>query len=305
MLKKLTFIVNGKLKHKHKIYQQINELFGNEYVIDFLFSEYHGHAIELSQKATEKETDYLIAIGGDGTTNEVINGYLIANKSHNKKVILGLLPSGTGNDFARSLKITKSIEDLHLLIKQEKYSLIDVGEVEYTDLNGQIKYRYFNNISQIGVGAQTVKYVNGSSKYLGATLTFILATIKAFLGYKHQDIILKTDNFDYQGKVVSVCFANGKYMGGGLGVAPHADVTNGKLNIVIVGKVTVFEFIKYLPTLRKLKYISHKEVHYKSATKCQLIAKNEQRYPVEMDGEYIGVTPINVNIHPQKINFLM
>jgi len=305
MKKKITFIANGKLRKLYKIKDLLNKYFASNFELNIIISEGHGHAIELAKQATNQQTDYLIAIGGDGTTNEVINGFLIADKEAQKNVILGLLPFGTGNDFARSLKLNNSIECLQTLINNNNIKKIDIGEVEYEHFDGLRKIRYFNNISQIGVGAETVKIVNGNPKYLGPALTFIMATLKAFLRYKHQEIKLISDNFNFSGKIVSLCFANGKYMGGGLGIAPHAEVDNGEINVVIVGNVSIFEFVKYVPKLRKLEFIVHPEVQYKSLKSCSLESTNNKKYPVEMDGEYIGFTPMKVKINPQKITFLM
>jgi len=304
-MKKITFIANGKLKKKLKIQKLLSNFFDSDFKMEILMTQKHGEAIELAKQATEQKTDYLISIGGDGTTNEVINGFLLANAEAQKNVILGLLPFGTGNDFARSLKLNNSIECLQTLINQNKIRPIDVGEVEYESFDGTRKKRYFNNVSQIGVGAETVKIVNGNPKYLGPALTFINATIKAFLRYKHQEINLVSDNFNFSGKIVSLCFANGKYMGGGLGIAPHAKIDDGELGMVVIGNVSVFEFVKYIPTLRKTQFIKHPEVQYLSIKNCYIESTNQQKYPVEMDGEYIGLTPMKVKVHYRKINFLM
>ena len=302
--KKITFIANGKKDSIGVGKEILNEFFSSDYDFEIKRTAIHGQAIQLATESILTGTDYLIAIGGDGTTNEIINGYLQSDAEHRKNVIVGLIPFGTGNDFSRSINAKSSVKYLHKLIIENKVKPIDIGEVEYEKFSGGRAIRYFNNISQIGVGAETVRLVNAGKKRFGPTLSYISSTIKAFVTYRHQNIKLTSDSFNYEGRIVSLCFANGKYMGSGIGIAPHANVDNGLLNVVIVGNVGVGEFIKYMPSLRKLKFIKHKEVQYKSLTNCELISLDKNNFPVEMDGEYIGNTPIKVKVHPAKVNFL-
>jgi YegS/Rv2252/BmrU family lipid kinase len=302
--KKITFIANGKKDSIGVGKEILNEFFSSDFDFEIKRTAIHGQATFLAKESVQNGTDYVIAIGGDGTTNEVINGFLQADEEFRKDVIVGLIPFGSGNDFSRSVNLKSSVKYLHKLIIENKIKPIDIGEVEFNLFTGGKSTRYFNNISQIGVGAETVRLVNSSKKHLGPTLSYIFATIKALVTYKHQNIKLTSDNVNFEGKIVSLCFANGKYMGSGLGIAPHAQVDNGLLNIVIIGNVGIGEFIKYLPSLRKLKYIKIPEVRYESLTECDLISLENQDFPVEMDGEYIGTTPIHVKIHPAKINFL-
>jgi YegS/Rv2252/BmrU family lipid kinase len=302
--KKITFIANGKKQSIGIGKEILNEFFSSDFDFEIKRTAIHGQAMHLAEEAIQTGTDFLIAIGGDGTTNEVINGFLKSPDNLRENVVVGLIPFGTGNDFSRTLKLKSSVKYLHKLIIENKIKPIDIGEVEYEKFEGGRETRYFNNVSQIGVGAETVRLVNSGKKFLGPALTYFTSTIKAFLTFKHQNIKLISDELKYDGKIVSLCFANGKFIGSGLGIAPHAIVDDGLLSVVIVGNVSVGEFVKYVPSLRKLKFINHPEVQYKTITGCELISNVNQNYPVEMDGEYVGNTPIKVKLHKGKVNFL-
>lgn len=302
--KKITFIANGK-KDSIGIGKEIlSEFFSSDYDFEIKRTAIHGQAMTLAKESVQQGTDYLIAIGGDGTTNEVINGFLQSDENKRKETIVGLIPFGSGNDFSRSVNLKSSVKYIHKLIIENKIKPIDIGEVEFQGFTGGRSKRYFNNVSQIGVGAETVRIVNSSKKRLGASLSYITGTIKAFLTYKHQEIRFQSKDFNFEGKIVSLCFANGKYIGSGLGIAPHAQVDDGLLSIVVVGDLGIGEFIKYIPSLKKAKKINRPEIQYTTAEECKIEAINFQNYPVEMDGEYVGTTPINVKILPAKINFL-
>jgi diacylglycerol kinase (ATP) len=209
---------------------------------------------------------------------------MLASPEQREKVIIALFPQGTGNDFARTAGVPKTVNELAKSILDEKYGKID-------------------NITEIGVGAKTVEIVNKSKKKLGSTLTFFLGVVRAFVGYKRQSVRIKTTDFQWTGKIVAVCAANGCYFGSGLGIAPGAKMDDGKLSLVIVGNIRILHFLKYLPSLRKLKLIKHPEIHYLEIESCEIITN--ESYPVEMDGENIGFTPLSVKVIPLAIRFLM
>ena len=301
-MKKIAIIANGKHKKALKLKSDLSKLLPEAYSIIDKHTDNPGHATELTLDAINEGADYLIAAGGDGTMNEVINGIMQSTDEQRLKVIVGLFPLGTGNDFARTAQLTKSVKELANLIISEKYQKIDLGQVEYKTENGEPGIRYFNNIAEVGVGAKTVEIVNKSKKKLGSTLTFFLGVLQAFVGYKQQSIRIKTNDFQWVGKIVAVCIANGQYFGSGLGIAPGASLNDGKLSLVIIGNIKIVHFLWYLPKLRKLKEINHKQIHYKKIDACEIIS--QEKYPFEMDGENIGFTPFSAKVIPQAINFL-
>ena len=147
-MKKIAIIANGKHKKALKLKSDLSKLLPEAYSIIDKHTDNPGHATELTLDAINEGADYLIAAGGDGTMNEVINGIMQSTDEQRLKVIVGLFPLGTGNDFARTAQLTKSVKELANLIISEKYQKIDLGQVEYKTENGEPGIRYFNNIAE-------------------------------------------------------------------------------------------------------------------------------------------------------------
>jgi len=301
-MKTITIIANRKYKKAVQLKKKLSKLLLIDFLIDDKLTDYHGHSTQLTLDAMNENADIIIAAGGDGTLNEVVNGIMQATDEQRNKVVLALFPLGTGNDFARTANIKNSVEELANLIKLGNSRKIDLGYVEFQNEKNEKTGRYFDNIAEIGVGAKTVEIVNKSNKFLGSTATFLLGVIKAFGGYKKQSVHLITPDLQWVGKVVALCVANGRYFGSGLGIAPGANLNSGKLNLVVVGNISIIHFLKYLPSLRKLKPIIHPEVHYHIIDSCNVFS--EERYPLEMDGESIGFTPFTAKVVPGVINLL-
>ncbi|MFN8258348.1 MAG: diacylglycerol kinase family protein [Bacteroidales bacterium] len=301
-MKKIAIIANSKYKKAVGLKERLKNHLPPEYNIFEKLTERQGHSTALTIEAVNEGAEIIIAAGGDGTLNEVVNGIMLSPEPLRNKVLLGLYPLGTGNDFARTALFKADLETLSKLVVNGKSRKIDLGCVEFSDGKNEKVIRYFDNIADIGIGARTVEIVNKSTKPLGSTLTFILSVLKAFTGYKQQKVRVKTADFEWIGKIVAVCMANGKYFGSGLGISPGASLDNGKLSLVIVGNISVVHFLRYLPALRKLKFINHPEVHYRQMNWCEITA--DEKYPLEMDGESVGFTPLKATVIPQALNLL-
>lgn len=301
-MKTIAIIANRKHKRAVQLKKKLAQILPDTYRIYDKLTDRQGHATALTLEAVSENADFIIAAGGDGTMNEVINGIMQASKEQREKVIVGLFPQGTGNDFARTAEVPKSIEELAKLILKANDRKIDVGYGEFSSSEGKVLTRYFDNIAEIGVGAKAVVIVNKSKKTLGSNLTFLIGVLKAFIGYKQQSVRIKSADFQWAGKIVAVCAANGRYFGSGLGIAPEASLDDGKLSLVIVGNISIIHFLRYLPSLKKLKVIRHREVHYLKVDACEIISN--ESYPVEMDGENVGFTPFSVKVIPSAIRFL-
>jgi diacylglycerol kinase (ATP) len=302
-LKKIHFVINGRYKHIDKIKEGIEKLFGHEYSLILSVTNGNGHAIELSKNAVIGRTDYLIAAGGDGTMNEVINGAMLVERSKREKLIVGLYPLGSGNDFARTMKLTNNIDNLYTLIKTNSVLPIDIGRLEYKRINDDDAVRYFNNIADIGLGAEVAKRVNEGKKMYGPNFDFFKATVAGFLNYKRKQLKLESESFNWSGSLLILCLANGKYFGSGLGIAPHAEVDDGKISITLAGNVGVFEYLKNLWKIRKGQFVKHPELFYKEVNCCTIEPIGEPCL-IETDGEMIGKIPLKATILEHEINFL-
>lgn len=302
-MKKIYFIINGRYKHTERTKGEIENLFGKEFKVTLAVTGGNGHAIELSKSAVLDATDYLIAAGGDGTMNEVINGVMLVESEKRRNLKVGLCPLGSGNDFARSMKLTRKLPDLYRLIKNDSGQPIDIGKIEYLKLNGEKGIRYFNNIADIGLGAEVAKRVNEGKKMYGPNFDFFKATVIGFLKYKKKRLNIDTGDFKWTGKALILCVANAKYFGSGICISPHAKINDGKFAITLAGNVNMFDYLKNLPAIRKGKFVNHPEVIYKESEYC-IVEPVGEPCLVEVDGEMIGRIPLRVSMLHNEINFL-
>ena len=302
-LKKIHFVINGRFKHTERTIKEIEDAFGDEFLVWVSVTKGNGHAIELATNAVLGGTDYLIAAGGDGTMSEVINGVMKTEKSKRENLTVGLYPFGSGNDFARTFKFSKKLSDLKELIRNNSASPIDIGKLEYTNMMGEKAIRYFNNITDIGLGAEVAKRVNEGKKIYGPNFDFFKATVLGFLNYKRKRVKIESDNFNWSGRLLILCLANGKYFGSGLGIAPQAKTDDGKLSITLAADVSLFDYLKNLARIRKCIPVNHKQIIYAEAENCSIDPIGPECL-IEADGEMIGRIPLKVSLLHREINFL-
>lgn len=302
-MKKIHFVINGRFKHTERTIKEIEEAFGDEFLVWVSVTKGNGHAIELSQNAVLSGTDYLIAAGGDGTMSEVVNGIMQVEKSKRENLIVGLYPFGSGNDFARTFKLSKNLSDLQKMIRNNSTIRIDIGKLEYKNIKGEDAVRYFNNITDIGLGAEVAKRVNEGKKIYGPNFDFFKATVLGFLNYKRKRLKIESENFNWNGRLLILCLANGKYFGSGLGIAPHAKVNDGKFAITLAAEVSLVDYLKNLSKIRKGLSLQHPQIFYNEVESCTIEPIGDPCL-IEADGEMIGKIPLKATMLKNELMFI-
>jgi len=298
----ICFIINSQKSKLDHFQKKVREVFADCYNTDFLFTEGYRNAEHLASNAVEQGYRYIVAVGGDGTVNEVINGVMQHPAHKRKDVVVGVLPRGTGNDFARTIGATASVNNLRCLIENEQFATIDLINITYTDNHGNTTNRYCNNIADVGVGPYTILSADKLSGWLGSNLAFSFSALKA-LFQKPQLIEINADGHNYKGTTKCVCLANGRFFGSGLGIAPLADVTNGTMEVVIIEDVSPLLFLRFMRSLRAAKPVNHPKVRYITVKKASIIAENNS-LPLDLDGEVVGFAPLTAWVVPNTINIL-
>jgi diacylglycerol kinase (ATP) len=307
-MERIGFILHGKIRGKRNVKRALGEKFSGEYEVAFYETLHPRHAEDLTRHALSDGCDFLIAVGGDGTLNEMVNGYLRSGGSGASQARLGVLPYGTGNDFARNNGIGRDINRLAGLIKGNRPVMLDAGRMELHRQDGSPMERYFDNIADIGIGADVVVHVNGvhlRKKILGGTLTFFLSALFTFLTYKHKPVRLSWPGFEWEGSVLSVVVANGRYFGSGLGIAPEAKMDDGLFEVVVMGKVSVIDYLRNFARLRRAEKINHPEVSYYRTARLSILTDEQSLTIVEADGEVEGRAPIVYTCLPGVLPFLV
>ncbi|MDQ7817770.1 MAG: diacylglycerol kinase family lipid kinase [Melioribacteraceae bacterium] len=302
-MKKISFVINGLLKNINSRTKEIELLLGKDFNISYHISQRSTDSIDLSRKCIEEGTDYIIGIGGDGTLNEVINGVMLSDKKKRKNVKVGLLPTGSGNDFAKTMKLDSEVLTLKNLIESEQSVSIDIGKIECKDNNGNDAIRYFNNIADVGLGGEVVVKVNKSSKIFSPTFRYLKSSVEAFFTYRKKRIRFTSPHFVWEGAVLILCLANANYFGSGLGIAPHAQVDDGKMAVVIAGEISLFDYLRNLSRIRNKEIINHPGIIYKEVESCT-IEPIEDNLLIETDGELAGILPLKMSVLNKEIEFL-
>jgi YegS/Rv2252/BmrU family lipid kinase len=293
-LKRIAFIVRGNLKNPDTFRSNITKYFQSEFEVFLKFTRHNGHAVEIVHELLEKGIDYMIGVGGDGTFNEVVNGYMRTTPQKRINTILVAFPRGSGNDFSRTTGRIVSMEHLYNAIKQNEIVPFDLIEANFTE-NGVEKTRYYNNSFDIGLGGLVCKYMNNSGKTWGSNFTYFYNILRSFLFFKRIPVELTSDTVNFKGKVLLIAVNNGIYFGSGLGIAPKAQLDDGKANLVIARKINILQFLLFMPLLKKAKKIEIKELFYYEVTWCKIDSPIKD-CPIEMDGEVVGSVPIHLKV---------
>ena len=317
-MKKVAFLINKTIKRYSSVVREIEQTFIDCADIRILSSEYGGHIELHAADAVKDGCKYIIAVGGDGTINETLNGILSCFKKGNgigpteydwdkvAEIRFGLLPRGTGNDFARFFQMKPGIHELKRKILDDRIRKIDCGWTSYTGIDQQATERFFMNITDVGMGGDTAQELaKNRISWLGPNLNYMKAIVSSFVTYERTKVCWTSEADSWEGNVMSVVVANGGYFGSGLGVAPDAKIDDGLFSLVTLGNINMFDYIKNLKRIRESKRILHKEVRYDQVQKVTLEPVDNQPLPIDMDGDFVGYCPMTLECIKEVVSFLL
>jgi diacylglycerol kinase (ATP) len=260
---------------------------------DALFSERPGHLIELARQAAEDGADLLVAVGGDGTLNEIVNGILQGSQRPD----LATIPRGTGMDFVRTHAIPSGFDDAVRTAANGRAKTIDAGRVTYRAWDGSEQVRFYANVGSVGMSGAVAQRANGMSKALGGKVTFFVALTQVFLRWKNTEVTVElADGQMRVGRMHDVIVANGQWHGGAMWLAPEARADDGLFDVVLIGDVTKLDFVTTAPKLYKGKHLAHPKVELLRSGRVRVDAV--EHLPIELDGEQVGTTPVTFEIVP-------
>ena len=257
------------------------------------FTSKRGDAMNLAVQACRKGITFIIACGGDGTISEVANGILNSGKD----VELGILPSGTGGDFRRTLEIPSRTRDAAKILRTGRTARIDVGRVSYVDHKGNDATRYFVGVASCGMSTKVIERVKADKA------SFASALLKTAMRNEPVRLVVQLDDSHEHHLVVSnLCVANARYFGGGMKIAPDAKLTDGKFDVIGVGDLSAMKIFTSAPRVYTGSHLSMPEVSHALARK--IIVKPADRtaeVALEVDGELPGRLPATFQIIPEAL----
>jgi diacylglycerol kinase (ATP) len=294
---RIAVIVNGVSGKKASFYRHVYPALATVGTVDVWETLAPGHATELALLAANQEYQVILAAGGDGTLHQVLNG--VRSSTQGSHAVLGVVPLGTGNDFARFQNLHVRHTDWRQRVLAPP-QLIDVGQIRFGETEKES--RYFINACSVGLGPEVVHRLATGSRALGPFATYFLAIAKTFLANRPQPLMFQADTFSWSGKMRVGAVANGQSFGNKLFVAPDALAADGQFNTFIAGDVTLVDFLKYLPALKQKKKVKDPRVHYGTASRIRW----ESSVPlwVEAEGELVGRLPVAITLLPRAQRFL-
>ena len=250
--------------------------------IEVLETKRRGHATELTREAIKQGKKTIIAVGGDGTINEVVNGFFENEQTIATDVELAIVPHGTGSDFNRVISRA---------VPSGERRMIDAMKVRYTEMDGSSQSRYAINVTSLGMGGEVAARVNQS--YLAA----LIQTAWSFTG---RDVTLELDYSKMiEAKITNVAIGNGQYHGRGMWVCPGAIIDDGLLDLTIIRYLDLFDLAKSVPALYNGGIYSHPKVESHRVKHVKADSKDEVL--IEVDGEPLGRLPIEISIVPKAV----
>jgi diacylglycerol kinase (ATP) len=255
-----------------------------------------GEAETLARVAFRAGCDYIIAAGGDGTLNEVING--IASPHPIRRVRLGIVPLGTANDFARSMKLPTRVENNIDILRAKQTVLVDLGRV-----TGK-RTRYFINVSAGGFSGAVDEKLTPQIKSTWGPLAYLRSAAAALPKLRAYHATVIFDDVDrWEGELYNIVIANGQFVAGGLPIAPDASVRDGLLDVLLVPKRPAREMALLTAQMLLGKHLSSDAIPFRRIRKISV--KSRPRMWFNVDGEPFGDDPAVFQILPRALEFVI
>jgi YegS/Rv2252/BmrU family lipid kinase len=269
-----------------------------------VFTEHKYHAVELTVKALHDGYRHLVAVGGDGTVHEVVNGIFHQKETAPSKVTLSVIPTGTGNDWVRMFGIPLTYGDAVQAMVEFRTVLQDIGKVSFVET--RISHvRYMANVAGLGFDALVIRKYNKlrdegrKSKWL-----YLRTTFKMLLWHYATRFRVEVDGQPFfDGKVFSATVGIGKYNGGGMIQMPYAEVNDGLFDMTLICKASKIWMLSHFKHLYDGKIYQYHKVKHAQGKVIRI--ETYPSGPIEIDGEALGYAPFTFEVLPRSLQVVV
>ena len=265
-----------------------------------------GDAKHLTRQELENGAIRIVAVGGDGHLNEVINGFIENDLPVNSDAALSFLMTGTGCDFQRTLGIPVDWQSAVENLNQAQVRQIDVGKVTFTKSDSTKQVRYFMNIASFGLSGAVDRCIENSRQpaFLKGTPLFLWATIKTVLTHPNQTVKFQIDDGPEQKIQTRLgLLANGRYFGGAMLAAPEAELDNGMLDLLMLKEISLAKFLWHLPKIYKGTHLNIPEVFFQKVRR--FTASSTEQIILDIDGESPGYLEATFEVLPKILKLII
>lgn len=289
-------------RHWPKIERLLHERLGP---VDSRFTQRRGDAIDIAYGALRERYELILAVGGDGTVNEIVNGFFRGGQAVHPAARLGFIPIGTGGDLRRTLEIPLELDQAVEVIAANDPLAIDVGRARLAGYDGAPVERYFVNVLGFGMGGDVSVRAKSLPRWFGGKGAFLAATLLVFLRYQGKRVRLTLDGtaLPEEFRITNIAIGNGRYQGGGMHPCPRAVMNDGLLEVTTIDLLGTFELLRDLPVLYSDDVYKHPKVrHFRART---IRAESDEITRIEVDGEALGTLPLEIDLLPERLNVLV
>jgi diacylglycerol kinase (ATP) len=289
----------GRTRKRWKQIKESLQSFLKEFKYEF--TEKPLHATEIARTAIKEGSELIVGVGGDGTMNEIANGFYENMKIVNPETALGIVPSGSGCDFTKSLNIPSGIKDSLKFIFESPSTPIDIGRATFQSLSGKQEKRLFLNIADFGFGGEVVKNLN-QKRVRKKTSSYLRCMFSTIFKYKKKRLKLKIDQQEIpEDEYLIGAVANGKIFGKGMRIAPQARLDDGLFDLVLVKSMRLLEFFCNCWKVYTGTHLTHPKISLIRGKKIKVIPhSDEDEVLIELDGELPGKLPATFEIVPHS-----
>lgn len=282
---------------KHKI---LHELGQRGFRYETNIADGAGSGIEIAERLCREGKRHFIVVGGDGSVNEVVNG-IYKSGIETEEIFLGIIPLGTGNDFCRTMRYP-TVDRIVPFLLEGQFRLTDVGLVETISEGQLIDKRHFINIAGFAFDAAVInETIKGKPRFFRSAV-YLSKLIKVLFKYKSTPVTIKEDDHTFTQKTFTIAVGNAQYNGNGMRQVPMADPHDGKLDAVIIRKLSPMKVLRNVKRLFTGKHIAMQEVKVIRTQCIEISAKNQ--ILGEVEGELLTKGNYRVRILPNRLNIL-
>jgi diacylglycerol kinase (ATP) len=262
------------------------------------FTRARGDGVRLAREAIAAGGELVVAVGGDGTASEVIDGMQGA-APRELGPLFGFIPRGTGGDLRRSIGIAQDVHGAVQALASRRVAVMDLGRIEFVGLDGTRQVRHFANVAGMGVSGVVSRIVNHGFRLPSGKLSFMLATARALVSWSDQPMRWRVDGGEWQEErltALSVC--NGRFFGGGMKVAPDARMDDGLFDVVVWKGLGLTDLVMKRPMLYDGTHVQLHNTRVMRARVVEAEPVGDGRIHLDVDGENPGTLPARFSILP-------
>lgn len=271
---------------------------------DIVLTKHQGHAITLSKEAVENGFRKIIVVGGDGTNHEVMNGILQQKVVPSHELTHCLIPVGTGNDWIRTHQLSRDIDTIIKNIKKGNTQLQDIGKATFQTPNGQ-KERYFMNVAGLAYDAFIAQKMNERPRLGSNKLIYFYLVLRCLFQYQPQNTRIYFNGQVAQNQYYTINIGICKYSGGGMQFVPQAIPNDGFLALTTVKSMPILGVIASTPFLYGGRISKHPKAFITQTKSVEIESLDKEQILLELDGEFVGVSPLKLEIIPNALRFIV